>query len=390
MKALRQILLSFAVVAAGVYVWIAYVPAAQPMLDRIGLLDLLGIEASEAADGEDQNARGPGGPARVVTERVTEQALADNITAIGNGRAHRSVSVRANAEGIIMDLMLEAGQYVESGSVIARLQDQAEQIALERAQIQLQNNLADAERIRQLATTGAVTEVRVLETELAMRSAELAVRQAEFDLSERQIEAPISGWVGIIDLEIGDRVSAQDILVTITDRSSILIDFRVPERVVGKIMIGQRIDVTPLGLPDRILSGEVAAIDTVVDRASRTLLVQGRVPNDEDLLRDGMAFSVKLSFPGDTLLSIAPLALRWSSGGPYVWAVREGKAVEAPVAIVQRSNDAVLVTSDDLKPGETVVTEGVQTLREGAEVTPLAQEEEAASAGLSTKQGAQL
>ncbi|MEI4262099.1 efflux RND transporter periplasmic adaptor subunit [Roseovarius sp. D0-M9] len=387
MKALRQILLSFAVVAAGVYVWIAYVPAAQPMLDRIGLLDLLGIEA---ADGEDQNAKGPGGPARVVTERVTEQALADNITAIGNGRAHRSVSVRANAEGIIMDLMLEAGQYVESGSVIARLQDQAEQIALERAQIQLQNNLADAERIRQLATTGAVTEVRVLETELAMRSAELAVRQAEFDLSERQIEAPISGWVGIIDLEIGDRVSAQDILVTITDRSSILIDFRVPERVVGKIMIGQRIDVTPLGLPDRILSGEVAAIDTVVDRASRTLLVQGRVPNDEDLLRDGMAFSVKLSFPGDTLLSIAPLALRWSSGGPYVWAVREGKAVEAPVAIVQRNNDAVLVTSDDLKPGETVVTEGVQTLREGAEVTPLAQEEEAASAGLSTKQGAQL
>ncbi len=390
MKALRQILLSFAVVAAGVYVWIAYVPAAQPMLDRIGLLDLLGIEASEAADGEDQNTRGPGGPARVVTERVTEQALADNITAIGNGRAHRSVSVRANAEGIIMDLMLEAGQYVESGSVIARLQDQAEQIALERAQIQLQNNLADAERIRQLATTGAVTEVRVLETELAMRSAELAVRQAEFDLSERQIEAPISGWVGIIDLEIGDRVSAQDILVTITDRSSILIDFRVPERVVGKIMIGQRIDVTPLGLPDRILSGEVAAIDTVVDRASRTLLVQGRVPNDEDLLRDGMAFSVNLSFPGDTLLSIAPLALRWSSAGPYVWAVREGKAVEVAVAIVQRNNDAVLVTSDDLKPGDTVVTEGVQTLREGAEVTPLAQEEEAASAGLSTKQRARL
>ena len=349
--------------------------------------------ASKTVQVEDpgsQSAPSPDSAARVVAEQVEERALADDITAIGNGRARRSVSVRANAEGTITDLMLQAGQYVENGSVIARLQDQAEQIALERAQIELQNSLADAERIRQLATTGAVTEVRVLETELALRSAELAVRQAEFDLSERQITAPISGWVGIMDLEIGDRVSEQDVLVTITDRSDILIDFRVPERVVGKIGIGQPVDVTPLALPDRTLIGEVAAIDAVVDRASRTLLVQGRVSNEQDLLRDGMAFSVNLSFPGEKLLSVAPLALRWSSAGPYVWAVRDGKAVEVRVAIVQRNHDAVLVTSDDLQPGETIVTEGAQTLREGAQVTPLAQEEEANSAGLSTQQAARL
>jgi len=390
MKTLRQVILMCAVLVAGLYVWITYVPAAQPLLDRTGMLSLLGIDASKTQDTETQIAPSPDAAARVITAQVGRRALADNITAIGNGRARRSVSVRANAEGIVTGLMLEAGQYVDSGSVIARLQNQAEQIALERAQIQLQNNLADAERIKQLATTGAVTEVRVLETELALRSAELAVRQAKFDLSQREIEAPISGWVGIIDLEIGDRVSEQDILVTITDRSSILIDFRVPERVVGKIEIGQHIDVLPLGQSDRVLSGEVAAVDTVVDRASRTLLVQGRLANDEDRLRDGMAFSVKLSFPGDTLLSIAPLALRWSSAGPYVWAVRDGKATEVAVAIVQRNTDGVLVTSDDLKPGETVVTEGVQTLREGAEVIPLAEEKEAASVRLPTTQDAQL
>ncbi|MFX0547161.1 efflux RND transporter periplasmic adaptor subunit [Roseovarius sp. S1116L3] len=390
MKTLRQAVLTFAALAAGLYVWIAYVPAAQPLLNRIGLLELLGIETLQAPEAGPQSASSPEGAVRVVTEQVEERALADDITAIGNGRARRSVSVRANAEGTITNLLLEAGQHVESGSVIARLQDQAEQIALERAQIELQNSLADAERIRQLATTGAVTEVRLLETELALRSAELAVRQAEFDLSERQIKAPISGWVGILDVEIGDRVSEQDILVTITDRSDILIDFRVPERVVGKIEIGQPIDVIPLGSPNRVLIGEVAAIDAVVDRASRTLLVQGRVSNEQDLLRDGMAFSVNLSFAGDTLLSVAPLALRWSSAGPYVWAVHDGKATEVPVAIVQRNTDAVLVTSDDLRTGETIVTEGVQTLREGAEVIPLAQAEEAASAGLSTKQAAQL
>ncbi|TMV13178.1 efflux RND transporter periplasmic adaptor subunit [Arenibacterium halophilum] len=390
MYALRQIILGCALLAVGLYVWIAYVPAALPFLNRVGLLDLLGIEAPQAQDAGPQRGSRPDSAARVVTERVGERVLADNITAIGNGRARRSVSVRANAEGTVTDLALEAGQYVESGTVIVQLQDQAEQIALERAQIELKNSVADSERITQLAATGAVTEVRMLETELALRSAELAVRQAEFDLSERQIRAPISGSIGIIDLEVGDRVSPQDILVTITDRSDILIDFRVPERVVGKIAIGQSIDVTPLGLSERPLVGEVAAIDAVVDRASRTLLVRGRVSNEQDMLRDGMAFSVSLSFPGETLLSVAPLALRWSSTGPHVWAVRDGVAEEVPVAIVQRNTDAVLVTSDSLKPGDMIVTEGVQTLRAGSKVTPVAKEEEAASAGLLTAQGARL
>ena len=159
-------------------------------------------------------------------------------------------------------------------------------------------------------------------------------------------------------------------LVTITDRSDILIDFRVPERVVGQIAVGQPIIATPLGQPGTELQGEISVIDSVVDRASRTLLVQGRVPNDADLLRAGMAFSVNLSFPGETLLSIAPLAVQWSSDGPFVWVVRDGKVAQATVEIVQRNSDAVLVRAEGLGPDDAVVTEGVQSLRNGAEVSP--------------------
>tara|TARA_R110000850_G_scaffold133436_3_gene254533 strand:- start:4045 stop:5070 length:1026 start_codon:yes stop_codon:yes gene_type:complete len=305
MAALRQIGLLIIVLVAGLYVWITYVPAAQPFLDRIGLLDLLGIEASQITAFEQGGRRG-GGAARVIAVSVGEKSIADRINAIGDGRALRSVTVRSNAVGVITDLYLTAGGYVESGDIIIKLQDEEERIALEQAKIQLDDANAEADRIKRLEATGATTEVRVRETELAQRSAELAVRQAEFDLSQRQVAAPISGWVGIIDLEEGDRVNAQDVLVTITDRSEILIDFRISERVVNKIKIGQSFALKPLGLHDTTLTGEVSAIDSVVDRASRTLLVQGRVANDADLLRAGMAFSVNLSFPGETMLSIAP------------------------------------------------------------------------------------
>ena len=167
---------------------------------------------------------------------------------------------------------------------------------------------------------------------------------------------------------MGDRITAQQALVTITDRSEIVIDFRVPERVIGKMSVGMPFLASPLGLRDVTLTGDITAIDTIVDRASRTLRVQGRVNNDNDQLLAGMAFSVSLSFPGATLLAADPLAVQWSSEGAFVWVVRDDKAARVPVIIRQRNSDQVLIEGD-LKPGELVVIEGVQSLRPGTDVS---------------------
>lgn len=370
MKALRQFVVFLVVLAGGLYIWIAYVPEARGMLERTGLIEWLGIELPEMAAEEEAPQRRGGGATQVITETAVERAIADRITSIGDGRALRSVTVRSNAAGIVIELPVQSGVRVEAGEIIARLQDEAEEIALEQTQIMLDEARYEEQRLKQLLSVGAATEVRLRETETALRNAELALREAQFNLSQREITAPMSGWVGIIEIEQGDRVNSQDVIATITDRTEILIDFRVPERVVAKIAQGQPVEVMPLALRDVVLEGEIATIDPVVDRASRTLLVRARVRNTNDLLRAGMAFSVSMTFPGETLLSIAPLAVQWSSDGPFVWVVREGKAMQMPVTIAQRNSDSVLVTSDDLQAGDEVVTEGVQTLRDGADVTP--------------------
>ena len=364
---IRQLLLSAAALAAALYLWIAYVPAAQPMLDRLGVLELLGVEMQEASASSGGGGRGFGGSTRVVAAEVEERMIEDRVTAIGDGRAIRSVTVRSEATGLITDLPITAGQPVEAGDLVAQLDDEAEQIALERAKLILEDARVDEARISQLRGSGAISEVASREAQLTLRTAELAEREAAFDLERRQVLAPISGVVGIVDVEVGERIGSQEPIVTITDRSVILIDFRIPERVVNRVDLGMTVDVSPLGLEDTVLEGEISAVDTVVDRTSRTLRVQARVENTDDRLRAGMAFSVALSFPGETLVSIDPLALQWSSEGAFVWAVRDGKAERVDATIRQRDSDAILVDAD-LEPGERIVIEGVQTLRPGAEV----------------------
>ena len=368
MRHLKQLILSIGVLAATLFVWVNYVPSAASFLDRVGVADMLGIEVADAEVAGGGGGFGPRGPAQVVVAEVTEGVVDDRVEAVGDGRALRTATLRAEVGGKVVDVAIETGGYVEAGTVILRLEDEAENIALERARLMLDDAREDAERVSQLQNTGSVTEVRLREARLALRTAELELREAEFDLSRRTIRAPFAGWVGLLDVDIGDRLSPQDAVATLTDRTEILIEFRLPERVVGRVDPGMALKARPLGIGMGPLDGEVLAVDNVVDLTSRTLRVRGRLANEEDRLRAGMAFSVMLTFPGEQTASVDPLAVQWASEGSYVWAVREGKVARVPVVIRQRDADRVLVDGD-LAPGDLVVVEGVQTLRPGAEVS---------------------
>ncbi len=371
MNLLRQIVLGSATIAAAVVVWALYVPSAAPYLERAGVYDLLGIEPpAGAAGGSGQGGFGGGfggGPARVVVAEVEHGQMNARVSAIGDGRAVRSVTVRSEATGMIRELAVLPGSYVEAGTSIVQLDNEAQRIALERARLMVDDATSNLARLGTLNASGAVPIVQLREAELAVRTSELEVDQAEHELAQRQILAPISGWVGLLEVETGDRISAQDTIALLTDRSSILIDFRVPERFIGRLYIGLPIDVTPLARLDLILAGEIVAMDNVVDRASRTLRVQGRLDNSDDSLRAGQSFSVTLTFPGDAVPSVDPLAIQWSGEGSFVWVVRDGRAERVPVSIRQRNSDSVLVEGE-VSPGDRVVVEGVQGLRPGGEV----------------------
>src|SRR6056297_2314077 len=353
MNFIKQALLGLAAITAAVAIWAFYVPSAAPYLQSAGVYDLFGIEASVAPAAEGRRGFG-GGATRVVVAPVTTARANARVISIGDGRAARSVTVRSEATGMIAELAVEPGAYFEEGALIARLGDEGERIALERARLTLADAEGDLERLRQLSDSGAVSTVQLREAELAYRSAELEVEQAEFDLSQRRITAPISGWVGLVDVEQGDRIGAQEAIAVITDRSRIQIEFRLPERHIAKLSVGMPIEVSPLSRPDEVLDGQIVALDNVVDRASRSL-------------RAGQAFRVALSFPGDEMPSVDPLAIQWSGDGAFVWVARDGEAVRVPVVIRQRNAGSVLVEGD-ISEGDLVVTEGVQTIRPGGAV----------------------
>lgn len=369
----KQVLLTALLAVVGAVVWAVYVPTAQPMLDRVGLLQPmrdLGLIA-DAAEAPDAGPPGAGNRSgrgvQVVAAPAREVVLNDVIAAIGSSRGTRSVTLQAEVAGQVMAIRAAPGDVVQAGQLVAELDSEAARIALDRAGLIRSDAQATSARVGALQARGAATDLQVQDAELALKTAELQYRQAEFELSRHRITAPIGGTIGLLGVEVGDRVSGGDSITSIEDQSSLIVDFRVPERIVSRLAPGLAVQVVPLAEPGRTLQGSIVALDNRVDEASRTLMVQAGIPNTDNRLRAGMSFSITLTFAGEAHPAVDPLAIQWGSAGSFVWVVREGKALQLPAAIVQRNADTVLIAAD-LLPGDQVVTEGVQALRPGAEV----------------------
>jgi RND family efflux transporter MFP subunit len=385
---LGQALAVLAVTAVAIVIWALWLPASHPFLDRIGLLtpmERMGLPvARRAGDGVGEGSGGfgggmaggfgGGGAVTVITDEVAQVPLRDRVSAIGTGAALRSVVLMPEVSGRIVEIAVEPGAWVEAGTVVARLDDEAEGIARDRALLILDEAQDTAERLERLRASGTATAVQIREAELAVRNAELSLREAEFNLERRAIRAPIDGWIGLIDAEVGDQVGTATRIARIDDRSILLVDFRVPERLVGRIRPGDSLSVAPLARRDHPLEGRVRAVDSRVDEAGRNLRIQAEIANDADALRAGMAFAIEMEFEGETHPAVDPLAIQWTNEGAFVWMVRDGRAERVPVRILQRANGQVLVAGA-LAPGEQVVLEGVQSLRDGAEVAPRARGE---------------
>lgn len=369
MSTWKQLVLTLLVIIVAAGLWVRFYPGAGAQLSAWGI-DWLDFAVADATPEQgDKPRRGRGGPqGAVVATPVVEITINDRLSAIGTSTALQSVAVTPYTSGRMTEVLVKSGATVKAGDAIAKLDLDAEQIAVERAANALKDAEARLQRMQVLRKTNTATAVQVTDAELSVDNARLQLREAELALSRRSIETPIGGVVGILPITAGNYVSSQTVIATIDDRSEILVDFWVPERYAAAITVGSPITATSVARPGETFEGVISAVDNRIDIDSRTLQVRARFPNKADKLRAGMSFQVSMKFPGDKYPAVDPLAVQWGSDGAFVWAVRDGKGVRVPVSIIQRNTDSVLVDAE-LTVNDEVVTEGIHLVRNGAELT---------------------
>ncbi len=361
MRLYQQLAVSLGVLAVGAAAWLWFAPDGRELMASMGIAGN-NDTASPPAGGR---GGGFGGAVQVVTAPVTIGTVNDQLTAIGSGAAIQSVTLLPEQAGTIKEISISSGDRVEKGDVIVQLDDREQVLARNLAEVALESAARQAEINRKISSS--ISNLEVYNAEIAEKSAQLDLETAELNLARRQIVAPISGVAGIVGVNVGDYVTTSSEIVTIDDRSAILVDFDVPEHFATAVTPGTPVEASLVAAPQKRFEGVVEAVDNRIDPASRTFTVRARLDNESDALRAGMSFDVTMRFPGDEYPGVDPLAIQWDSEGAFVWRIVDGASEKVRVRVIQRDPDVVLVDAA-LEEGDPVIIEGIQRLREGGAV----------------------
>jgi RND family efflux transporter MFP subunit len=384
----KQALLCLVIIVLAAAGWYAYQnPQTIGLARETATEPALGARAGARAGGGNRipGLMAAGGAVNVITAAVEADETGETLTALGTAKAARSVTVFPQVTGVVTDIAFTPGEPVEAGAVLVRLEADEQQVALERARVALTQAKDKLERARALAKSETIAEVALTDAEAAVQLAAIEVRAAEIALARRSVTAPFTGVTGLSDLSVGDLVQTSTPITMLDDLATIRVGFEVPERWAGRIVQDQSITATAQGLPGSKLSGRIAAIDNRIDETTRTLRVEAELDNEGQDLKAGMAIAVMLAFASGEQLTVPTLSVQWDREGSYVWKVVDGGARRADVVILRRESGTVIVEGE-IEEGDRVVVEGIQRLREGAEVVdvgiePTIREETGASPG---------
>ena len=343
----------------------------------------------------------PPPPIVQVMEVVAETAPA-SAEFIGQLDSPQNVEVRARVEGFVDKIIFTEGTEVKEGDPLFKLDDKPyqERLAaangmLAEAKAALKKYEADVARLAPLAAKRAVPQqdldnalASVDVGKAAVLSAEARVQGATLDVGYCDLHAPIAGLIGATAVQIGELVGKGQptLLATISKLDPIWFYCNVSEvsflRAEGETQeTGKRIEDLPVTLvlangathPDK---GKFVFIDRAVDPKTGTLRVRAAFANSRKILRPGMfgRINVDLGVRPDSIL-VPEKSVSELQGKNFVWIVGpDNKASQRPVKVGKQIGGKLLI-EEGLKPGDRIVVEGLQKVRDGVVVKPMTAEE---------------
>lgn len=321
-------------------------------------------------------AGGPPGAGRargatsVVTTALEQRPYEVTLYATGTASSLRSADVVTETAGTVVETRLTANRDVEQGEVLVRLDARTQELNLEIARANLQQATDTVDRYDRLRAGGnsTITDVAQSEARVAQQLADAEVGLAEVALEDRTIRAPISGRLGLSEVEFGDILGANDVIATIDQTETLVVEFELPERAIGVLGQAHEVLVSTSAFVGRSITGEILSFDSRIDAVTRSVTVKAKIDNAERILWPGMTFAVRLLHESEPLPVLPSTAVTWSRMGAAVWVDDGGTAVRVPITILYRKNEFVWVEAD-IADGAMVVTEGAQKLRDGAKIT---------------------
>jgi membrane fusion protein, multidrug efflux system len=334
-----------------------------------------GVKGSAAPDSSKSSpgaAKGAAAaPIAVEVFQVKPTTVQEDLQAVGSLQSNESVILRPEVSGRISAIGFKDGQLVRKGQLLIALDNALNEAEVAQMKAEYDLALANLKRSEDLASRKFISSSAQDTAASNAQVAEAKLKLAQARSSKMRIVAPFDGVVGIRSVSLGDYVKDGTDLVNVEDVRILKVDFRLPERNLTQIKVGQGIEVVADALPGERFSGLIDAINPRIDANGRSLEIRARLDNTGGKLRPGMFVRVRVIVGERANALLVPEEAIVPQGAEFfVYKVVEGQARRIPVKIGVR-REALVEIVEGLKSGDQVVTAGMRLSRDGQPVRVL-------------------
>jgi RND family efflux transporter MFP subunit len=309
-------------------------------------------------------------PVQVVT--VQQENLRRTIDAVGTIRYRRETPLGFTTAGKVATVRFEEGDFVKRGALLAALDTTSVGADVSVATAERNRARAEFDRMRSLFADGWVTKARYESAEAAVTSADARVRQAGFASGTAQLYAPSSGVVLTRNVQPGQVIAAGTPALILGEGDDGFV-FRVPvaDRDASKLRVGMAADIAIESLGGAPITATISEIDGRANEATGAFSVQFRLANRPQL-RSGQIGTATIMLPasdsGGSLQIPASALFGVRTGEGLVYVVDAKSRVETRNVAIERVTDEFVIVSGGIRPGDTIVTSGLEKLRTGSKV----------------------
>ncbi|PRD55742.1 efflux RND transporter periplasmic adaptor subunit [Sphingobacterium gobiense] len=318
-----------------------------------------------------------------------------------------NVEIRPQVEGILQEIYVDEGQYVEKGQNLFKIDASVYQEGLNNAvanqnvaKARLENAKLEVERLKPLVDNDVISEVRLRKVmsdydvaKASLDQAAAEVRNAEISKEFTILKAPVSGYIGRIPKRIGNLVTKGDSepMTVLSDVQEVYVYFSVNEsdflyfsklKAREDSILGIKNSKHRLVFPDATLiladgetydeKGIVDAIDGQVDRTTGAISLRASFPNEDNILRNGSTGTLKISETKKGVIQIPQVATSSLQDRTFVYTLDDNNRVERrSIKIEGTSKDNYIVSG--LNIGDRVLLSGIDKITDGSVVTPISQ-----------------
>lgn len=323
------------------------------------LLTLVSVlTACGGNDGAPAAGAGQMPPSVVTLGAVEAGQLTETISIAGSLQANRAALLSAEMAGTLEKIHIQDGQAVKAGQLLFSIDASTLTAEYKRAQANVELRKVEKERAESLFKRKVASQYDVDKATNELLTAQADLDYAAARLDKARVKAPFSGTLGIRKVNEGSYLQTGTALIELVQLDPLLVDFQVPETVLGQLQVGSVVQVVIPAIEDLKLNATISAVEPALNEASRSVHVRAQVANSDGQLRPGLFARILLPLKQvQDVLWIPESALFYQGDKKLVMVNNEGKALRKEVTVAGYQDGRIAISSGlDVK--DQIVTAG--------------------------------